>query len=168
MSGEDVRTWQGRARLRWSLTVDGAYGPISEGVCRDVQRAAGLAVDGRVGPNTWPATWQVTVGGTSPPAPPPPPPSTINRLEPVMLVEFWTNGRAVIGLPNNLTHVRLAGSNARVTTTFPGSSFAGRTDNLTGAGRADIAVPSDQRGTVMLQRHTDAGQEPVYLTWIVR
>jgi hypothetical protein len=62
MRGEDVRTWQRQASRRWTIGVDGAYGPQSEGVCRQVQAAAGLAVDGRVGPNTWPATWRVTGG----------------------------------------------------------------------------------------------------------
>jgi hypothetical protein len=165
MRGEDVRTWQARARLRWSLTADGAYGPLSEGVCRDVQRAAGLAVDGRVGPNTWPATWRVTGTTTTPPAPPPPPPG-LDGMEPSMNVVFHSNGRAVIGLANNITHVRLASSNARVTTTFPGSSFSGRTDNLAGQNRADISIPGDQRGVIMLQRHDDRPPEPVYLTWI--
>jgi hypothetical protein len=60
MRGEDVRTWQAQAARRWTIGVDGAYGPQSEGVCRQVQAAAGLPQDGRVGPNTWPATWRVT------------------------------------------------------------------------------------------------------------
>lgn len=59
MAGGDVRTWQARASARGSpLAVDGWYGPVSESVCRQVQQSAGLAVDGRVGPDTWPATWR--------------------------------------------------------------------------------------------------------------
>jgi hypothetical protein len=67
MRGEDVRTWQ---RGAGGLATDGAYGPLSEGRCRQVQQAAGLPIDGRVGPNTWPATWRV--GGATPPPTPPP------------------------------------------------------------------------------------------------
>lgn len=65
MRGEDVRTWQNRVRARPDLpdiAADGAYGPISEGACRQVQQIARLAVDGRVGPNTWPATWTTGAG----------------------------------------------------------------------------------------------------------
>ncbi|MBO0815240.1 MAG: peptidoglycan-binding protein [Actinobacteria bacterium] len=54
MFGEDVRTWQQRMRTRgWTITVDGAYGPQSEAVCRNFQRQFGLQVDGIVGPITW-------------------------------------------------------------------------------------------------------------------
>jgi peptidoglycan hydrolase-like protein with peptidoglycan-binding domain len=76
MRGEDVRTWQTRVRARgWSnVAVDGAYGPISEGACRQVQQIGRLPVDGRVGPNTWPVTWRDSAGPGGSPAPPPPPP----------------------------------------------------------------------------------------------
>jgi peptidoglycan hydrolase-like protein with peptidoglycan-binding domain len=54
MRGDDVRRWQQRMRTRgWSITVDGAYGPQSERVCREFQRRFGLQVDGIVGPITW-------------------------------------------------------------------------------------------------------------------
>jgi peptidoglycan hydrolase-like protein with peptidoglycan-binding domain len=54
MRGDDVRMWQQRMRDRgWTITVDGAYGPQSEGVCREFQRRFGLQVDGIVGPITW-------------------------------------------------------------------------------------------------------------------
>lgn len=74
MRGDDVRTWQTRVRARgWNnVQVDGAYGPISESACRQVQQIARLPVDGRVGPNTWPATWRDNQG---PPGNPPPAPS---------------------------------------------------------------------------------------------
>jgi peptidoglycan hydrolase-like protein with peptidoglycan-binding domain len=93
MRGDDVRTWQTRVRARgWSnVVVDGAYGPISEGACRQVQQIAGLPVDGRVGPNTWPATWrdnQGPPGGNTGPAPPSgagtPFPGRIMRQPPIM------------------------------------------------------------------------------------
>jgi len=87
MRGNDVRTWQTRVRARgWAnVEVDGAYGPISEGACREVQRIARLNVDGRVGQNTWPATWRDNTGppggGTAPsPAPPPGAPPFPGRI----------------------------------------------------------------------------------------
>ncbi|MFG1997546.1 CHAP domain-containing protein [Spirillospora sp. NPDC048911] len=58
MTGEDVRTWQQRMQDRGKrLTVDGAYGPESEKVCRQFQTEKSLEVDGVVGPKTWQATW---------------------------------------------------------------------------------------------------------------
>ncbi|WP_157251138.1 peptidoglycan recognition protein family protein [Nonomuraea typhae] len=55
--GEDVRRWQEAAvRLGYGLAVDGAYGPDSRTVCRNIQRAAGLEDDGIVGQLTWAAT----------------------------------------------------------------------------------------------------------------
>ncbi len=62
MRGSDVRTWQKRMHARgWRITVDGAYGPQSEGVCRAFQREKGLTVDGIVGPVTWGAAWTAPV-----------------------------------------------------------------------------------------------------------
>lgn len=58
MVGEDVRTWQRRMSQRgWTITVDGAYGSASEGVCRRFQAERGVEVDGIVGPVTWRATF---------------------------------------------------------------------------------------------------------------
>jgi len=73
MRGEDVRTWQARVRARgWTnVTVDGAYGPVSEGACRQVQQIGGIPVDGRVGAVTWPVTWRDSAGPGGNPAPPP-------------------------------------------------------------------------------------------------
>ncbi|MFB9965337.1 peptidoglycan recognition protein family protein [Sinosporangium siamense] len=59
MRGEDVRTWQTQAKKRgFDLDADGAYGPRSDEVARQIQRAHNLPVDGVVGPQTWKATWQ--------------------------------------------------------------------------------------------------------------
>jgi hypothetical protein len=65
MRRASVTTWQNRVRARSDLpniTADGAFGPISQDAARRVQQIAGLAVDGRVGPNTWPATWTTGAG----------------------------------------------------------------------------------------------------------
>ncbi len=57
-SGEDVRTWQTRIAARgFAVAVDGDYGPQSAAACRQLQAAAGLVVDGVVGPQTWAATF---------------------------------------------------------------------------------------------------------------
>lgn len=62
MTGDDVRTWQAQMRRRgWRITVDGAYGPASESICRAFQGEKGLTVDGIVGPATWRATWEAPV-----------------------------------------------------------------------------------------------------------
>lgn len=57
-----VRTWQTRMRARgWSITVDGAYGPASQRICRQFQAEKRLGVDGIVGPATWRASWEAPV-----------------------------------------------------------------------------------------------------------
>ncbi|TMR92559.1 peptidoglycan-binding domain-containing protein [Nonomuraea basaltis] len=54
MSGADVTTWQYRLKqLRYTITVDGRYGPMTSAATKVFQRAEGLAMDGVVGPNTW-------------------------------------------------------------------------------------------------------------------
>lgn len=64
VNGADVRTWQARMKARgWRITVDGYYGPQSEGVCRAFQNDSTthrwpLVVDGKVGPLTWAASWE--------------------------------------------------------------------------------------------------------------
>jgi peptidoglycan hydrolase-like protein with peptidoglycan-binding domain len=83
MRGDDVRTIQTRYRARgWTGQADGAYGPITEGATRIVQQQARLSVDGRVGPNTWPAAWRDSgrIGGGATPAPPPAAPPFPGRL----------------------------------------------------------------------------------------
>lgn len=58
MHGDDVRTWQAQMRRRgWRVTVDGAYGPASEKVCRLFQAEKHLVADGVIGPATWRASW---------------------------------------------------------------------------------------------------------------
>ena len=59
----DVRVWQQRMRDRGGksggapLAADGTFGPRSEAVCRAFQAEKNLAVDGKVGPQTWAAAW---------------------------------------------------------------------------------------------------------------
>lgn len=59
---ETARRWQAQMRARgWSIDVDGWYGPASERVCRQFQAEKKLSVDGRVGPDTWRASWEATI-----------------------------------------------------------------------------------------------------------
>ena len=54
-TGPDVQTVQGLLCARGHmLTIDGVFGPVTEGDVRAVQSSAGVAVDGVVGPQTWP------------------------------------------------------------------------------------------------------------------
>jgi cell wall-associated NlpC family hydrolase len=58
MRGVDVEIWQARMReRRWSIDVDGEYGPASEDACRRFQAEKRIKVDGIVGPDTWRAAW---------------------------------------------------------------------------------------------------------------
>ena len=57
-----VSAWQGQMAARgWGISVDGSYGPQSEGICRQFQAEKGLSVDGLVGPQTWGTTWTAAV-----------------------------------------------------------------------------------------------------------
>lgn len=54
----DFRKWEQRvADLGIELFVDGFYTPSARDAAKEVQRRAGLAVDGLVGPATWAAAW---------------------------------------------------------------------------------------------------------------
>ena len=102
-----------------------------------------------------------------PPPPPPPPPRpapSLNGMRPVMHVVFDDANRAVIGLPNNITSLRLASTGARVRTSWPGSRAAAREDDLNPTRRADVPRPGDQQGLVMVERLS--GEGPVYLSWL--
>ncbi|HXW79942.1 MAG TPA: GH25 family lysozyme [Acidimicrobiales bacterium] len=62
MTGSDVKTWQAQMAHRgFKLTVDGAYGPASEAICKQFQTQAHLTVDGMVGERTWSASWTVPI-----------------------------------------------------------------------------------------------------------
>jgi N-acetyl-anhydromuramyl-L-alanine amidase AmpD len=56
-SGEEVKRLQRAltAALSRTVSVDGAFGTATDTAVRDYQRTRGLAVDGRVGPDTWKA-----------------------------------------------------------------------------------------------------------------
>lgn len=60
----DVKTWQTKMISRgWKSigAADGIYGPKSEDACRKFQAEKRLAVDGKVGPQTWSTTWTASV-----------------------------------------------------------------------------------------------------------
>jgi hypothetical protein len=53
-----IETWQRQMADRgWTIGVDGDYGPQSQSTCEAFQQQKGLAVDGKVGPVTWKASW---------------------------------------------------------------------------------------------------------------
>lgn len=58
MSGEDVKVWQSKLKLRgWDIGVDGVFGKQSNAVCAGFQEATGLASSGKVDRATWEMTW---------------------------------------------------------------------------------------------------------------
>lgn len=57
LRGAAVRMWQTQISRRYSVTVDGVYGPESRRACIALQREMGLEPDGIVGPTTWAATF---------------------------------------------------------------------------------------------------------------
>ena len=57
-----VSKWQAKMAERgWSIHSSGTFDGDSDRVCRQFQREKGLTVDGKVGPNTWRATWAAPV-----------------------------------------------------------------------------------------------------------
>jgi peptidoglycan hydrolase-like protein with peptidoglycan-binding domain len=61
-TGSAVRAVQARLKARgWRISVDGAFGPQTEGVVRKFQAEKGLTVDGIAGRKTWRALWTAPV-----------------------------------------------------------------------------------------------------------
>lgn len=55
---QGLRTWQARMVKRgYDLQVDGLYGPATEAAAKNLQRLAGIAQDGKIGPDAWYAAW---------------------------------------------------------------------------------------------------------------
>lgn len=60
--GDAVTIWQRQMRRRgWTIGVDGAFGAESASVAAAFQADKGLHVDGKVGPDTWRASWAAPV-----------------------------------------------------------------------------------------------------------
>ncbi|MFI9845187.1 N-acetylmuramoyl-L-alanine amidase [Nonomuraea sp. NPDC051941] len=58
MTGADVKTWQERLKSKkYTLVVDGKFGPMTSAATKVFQRAEKVPVDGTVGPATWGAAW---------------------------------------------------------------------------------------------------------------
>ena len=106
--GDDVRrvqTWLNSVRSRVpgipQLTVDGIFGPITQGAVTAFQRHFDLTPDGIVGPITWGALVREAEPGTGAPPPTPPAPSgppfpgTLLRVgsrgDDVRQVQTWLN-----------------------------------------------------------------------------
>jgi peptidoglycan hydrolase-like protein with peptidoglycan-binding domain len=54
-----VSTWQSRMRQNgWPVTVDGVYDNYDMDICKFMQNAAGILVDGIIGPQTWATTFE--------------------------------------------------------------------------------------------------------------
>ena len=59
-----LKKWQAQMVKRgYSLTVDGRYGPATEKAAKNLQRLAGIAQDGKIGPDTFYAAWLLPVVG---------------------------------------------------------------------------------------------------------
>lgn len=60
--GNFVRQFQQKLRDRgWNIVVDGDFGSKTESIVKQFQKEKGLAVDGKVGVNTWNAIWKSPV-----------------------------------------------------------------------------------------------------------
>lgn len=56
--GHDVETWQRKLKaLHYTITIDGAFGPMTAAATKVFQRDHRLTDDGVVGPRTWGAAW---------------------------------------------------------------------------------------------------------------
>ncbi len=54
--------WQKQMKKRgWNIDVDGKYGPQTERIVKQFQRNKGLTPDGKIGPGTWGAAWEMPV-----------------------------------------------------------------------------------------------------------
>lgn len=61
---QGLKAWQAQMVKRgYSLTVDGRYGDATENAAKNLQRLAGFAQDGAIGPHTWFAAWLLPVVG---------------------------------------------------------------------------------------------------------
>lgn len=59
---DQTARWQRQMSDRgWPISVDGCFGPQSEGVCRQFQAEKSLPADGLVGPQTWAASWAAPI-----------------------------------------------------------------------------------------------------------
>ncbi|WP_341856446.1 peptidoglycan-binding domain-containing protein [Brachybacterium sp. GPGPB12] len=57
-----LKKWQAQMVKRgYSLTVDGRYGPATEKAAKNLQRLAGIAQDGKIGPDTFYAAYVLPV-----------------------------------------------------------------------------------------------------------
>jgi len=83
-----------------------------------------------------------------------------------MLLTFGDDNQLGLGLPRDATHIRVTPSQgARISVQWAGSRAQTTQHTLTRGSRADVAVPNDHTGVVIMARHEAAG--PVYLTWVV-
>jgi hypothetical protein len=106
------------------------------------------------------------VGFFKPPAPKPKPAPAQIPEDLSMLVVFGTDAKAGLPMPNGVTHLRITCSQgATVGVTWAGTTTPTRNVNVDFNHRADMAIPRDQTGTVVLT--LVKGTEPVYATWLV-
>ncbi|MCL2367979.1 MAG: peptidoglycan-binding protein, partial [Oscillospiraceae bacterium] len=111
--GDDVRqiqTWLNSLRSRVpaipQLTVDGIFGPITQGAVIAFQRHFNLTPDGIVGPITWGELTRQIGAPTAPPPPPVTPPSTNLPPFPGTLLRIGSRGDEVRQVQTWLNNVR--------------------------------------------------------------
>lgn len=57
-----LKQWQAQMKKRgWTIDVDGRYGPKTERVVKQFQTNKKLSIDGKIGPATWKAAWNLPV-----------------------------------------------------------------------------------------------------------
>jgi len=146
---------------------DGAAQGSGRGVCQHKNLGAGGGGHVDCG-SGFPMDYVLDMarGGSSQPSPQPPAQWTELMGEEAMQLSLGTDGKAALGIPYNVSHIRLCcAQGAHVNVQWVGSTNRPAPDqDLTGNKRLDLAVPNDQTGQVIIYSGDAAG--PISAVWV--